>query len=58
MSKQSLEHKMKCRECGNEFDCRNLDEVVFHCGDHTPAPDIQYSGSKCVKKGEANKKDE
>jgi hypothetical protein len=33
-------------KCGEIFDRRTLDEVLFHHTDHKHRPDIQYSGSK------------
>jgi hypothetical protein len=38
------EHFAMCTKCGEAFDRRNLDEVLFHT-DHKHRPDIQYSGS-------------
>jgi hypothetical protein len=32
-----------CAKCGEIFDRRSLDEVLFHT-DHKRRPDIQYSG--------------
>jgi hypothetical protein len=34
----------RCSECGEMFDRRSLDEVLFHSTDHKHRPDIQYSG--------------
>jgi hypothetical protein len=42
---EEKEHFAKCRECGEIFDRRSLDEVLFHT-DHKHRPDIQYSGSE------------
>ena len=42
---EEKEHFAKCSECGEIFDRRSLDEVLFHI-DHKPRPDIQYSGSE------------
>jgi len=42
------EHFMKCLVCGEMFDPRSLDEVLFH-HDHKQRPDIPYSGSERVK---------
>jgi hypothetical protein len=39
-------HFARCAECGEWFDRRSLDEVVFHFVDHKHRPDIQYSGSE------------
>ena len=39
---------MKCLVCGEMFDRRSLDEVLFH-HDHKQRPDIPYSGSERVK---------
>jgi hypothetical protein len=38
------EHFAKCDKCGEIFDRRSLDEVLFHATDHKHRPDIQYSG--------------
>jgi hypothetical protein len=38
------EHFARCAECGEIFDRRSLDEVLFHHADHKDRPDIQYSG--------------
>jgi hypothetical protein len=38
------EHFAECARCGEIFDRRSLDEVLFHI-DHKHRPDIQYSGS-------------
>jgi hypothetical protein len=40
------EHFATCSECGEIFDRRSLDEVLFHHAGHRPRPDIQYSGSE------------
>jgi hypothetical protein len=37
------EHFASCAECGEIFDRRSLDEVLFHT-DHKHRSDIQYSG--------------
>jgi hypothetical protein len=42
---EEKEHFGSCAECGEIFDRRSLDEVLFHHTDHKPRPDIQYSGS-------------
>ena len=42
------EHFMKCLVCGETFDRRSLDEVLFH-HDHKQRPDIPYSGSERLK---------
>jgi hypothetical protein len=42
---EEKEHFAKCSECGELFDRRNLDEVLFHHTDDKHRPDIQYSGS-------------
>ena len=47
---EEKEHFAECRECGEMFDRRSLDEVLFHT-DHKHRPDIQYSGSKKLVKG-------
>jgi hypothetical protein len=41
----AAEHFAECPECGEIFDRRSLDEVLFHT-DHKTRPDIQYSGSE------------
>jgi hypothetical protein len=43
---EEKEHFAKCAECGEIFDRRSLDEVLFHHAGHKHRPDIQYSGSK------------
>jgi hypothetical protein len=40
-------HFMECPKCGEMFDRRQLDEVLFHM-DHKPRPDIPYSGSERI----------
>jgi hypothetical protein len=42
---EEQEHFAKCSKCGEIFDRRSLDEVLFHT-DHKHRPDIQYSGSE------------
>jgi len=42
---EEKEHFERCEECGEMFDRRSLDEVLFHT-DHRHRPDIQYSGSE------------
>jgi hypothetical protein len=42
---EQKEHCAKCAKCGEIFDRRSLDEVLFHT-DHKHRPDIQYSGSE------------
>ena len=44
---EEKEHFMKCLLCGEMFDRRNLEEVLFH-HDHKQRPDIPYSGSERV----------
>jgi hypothetical protein len=34
------EHFAKCEKCGEIFDRRSLDEVLFHHTDHKHRPDI------------------
>jgi hypothetical protein len=41
---EEKEHFARCSECGEMFDRRSLDEVLFHATDHKQRPDIQYSG--------------
>jgi hypothetical protein len=43
---EEKEHFATCSECGEIFDRRSLDEVLFHFVDHKPRPDIQYSGRR------------
>jgi hypothetical protein len=43
---EEKEHFAKCSECGEIFDRRSLDEVLFHAAGHKHRPDIQYSGSE------------
>jgi len=38
------EHFARCAECGEIFDRRSLDEVLFHHAGHKHRIDIQYSG--------------
>ena len=45
LPREKKEHFAKCSKCGEIFDRRNLDEVLFHT-DHKHHPDIQYSGSE------------
>jgi hypothetical protein len=40
---ETADHKCECRVCGEFFDRRDLDQVLFH-EDHRPHPDAQYSG--------------
>ena len=47
---EEKEHFAKCAECGETFDRRSLDKVLFH-QDHKHRPDIQYSGSERLDKG-------
>ena len=42
---EEKEHFASCAECGEIFDRRSLDEVLFHTG-HKHRSDIQYSGSE------------
>jgi hypothetical protein len=44
-SPEEKEHFATCSECGEIFDRRSLDEVLFHHTDHKYRPDVQYSGS-------------
>ena len=44
------EHFAECAKCGEIFDRRSLDEVLFHT-EHKHQPDIQYSGSEKLDKG-------
>ena len=43
---EEKEHFAACAKCGEIFDRRSLDEVLFHHTDHRDRPDIQYSGSE------------
>lgn len=49
LSSAEQQNFIECSDCGEMVDCRHLDEVFFHDGGHVPRPDIQYSGSKCIK---------
>jgi len=40
---EEKEHFAECSKCGEIFDRRSLDEVLFHHTDHKHRPDIQYS---------------
>jgi hypothetical protein len=44
LSPVEKQHVAKCSTCGEMFDRRSLDEVLFHATDHKPRPDVQYSG--------------
>ena len=46
LSPEEKEHFATCPECGEIFDRRSLDEVLFHHTDHKHRPDIQYSASE------------
>jgi hypothetical protein len=48
LSCEEKEHFAKCSKCGEIFDRRSLDEVLFHHTDHRHRPDIQYSGSETL----------
>ena len=37
---EEKEHYAECSECGEIFDRRSLDEVLFHHADHKHPPDI------------------
>jgi hypothetical protein len=37
---EEKEHYAECSECGEIFDRRSLDEVMFHHADHKHPPDI------------------
>jgi uncharacterized C2H2 Zn-finger protein len=43
---EEKEHFAKCPACGEIFDRRSLDEVLFHHTGHKQRPDIQYFGSE------------
>jgi len=45
LSPEEKEHFAMCSKCGEIFDRRSLDEVLFHT-DHKQRPDIRYSGSE------------
>jgi len=40
---EEKQHFAKCAKCGEIFDRRSLDEVLFHTN-HKHWPDIQYYG--------------
>ena len=42
---EEQEHFATCSECGEIFDRRSLDDVLFHHADHKDRPDVQYGGS-------------
>jgi hypothetical protein len=42
---EEKEHFAACAECGEIFDRRSLDEVLFHHAGHKHRPHIRYSGS-------------
>jgi hypothetical protein len=42
---EEKEHFAMCAKCGEIFDRRSLDEVMFYHAGHKHRPDIQYSGS-------------
>jgi uncharacterized C2H2 Zn-finger protein len=46
LAPEEKEHFAACARCGEIFDQRSLDEVLFHATDHKQRPDIQYSGSE------------
>jgi len=41
---EEKEHFAECLACGEIFDRRSLDKVLFHHTGHKDRPDIQYSG--------------
>jgi hypothetical protein len=43
---EEQEHLARRSTCGEIFDRRSLDEVLFHHTDHKHRPDIQYSASE------------
>lgn len=45
---EDLEHFMQCPRCGEMFDKRSLDEVVFHIHPRGRTS-IRYSGSQKLK---------
>jgi hypothetical protein len=45
---EEKEHFAKCAECGEIFDRRSLDEVLFHHAGHKHRIDIQHSGSETL----------
>jgi hypothetical protein len=49
---EEKEHFAMCEECGEVFDRRSLDEVLFHT-DHKHRPDIQYSGFRRLQASNA-----
>jgi hypothetical protein len=46
---EEKERYAQCSRCGEIFDRRNLDEVLFHHTDHKHRLDIQYSGSEMLE---------
>jgi len=49
LSEEEKQNFMRCEVCEEWFYQGSLDEVAFHCGDHLPAPDMQYVGSQRVE---------
>jgi hypothetical protein len=43
---EEKEHFARSTQCGEIFDRRSLDEVMFHHTDHKHRPDIRYLGSR------------
>jgi hypothetical protein len=43
---EEKEHFTRRKNCGEMFDRRSLDEVLFHATDHKHRPDTQCSGSE------------
>ena len=44
LPRDEQEHFAECTKCGEMFDRRSLDEVLFHNTDRKHRPDIRYSG--------------
>lgn len=42
-------HFMRCGECGEWIDKRDLDEIFSHETDHEQYADIQYGGSTRIR---------
>ena len=45
---EEQEHFARCEKCGEMFDRRSLDEVLFHHAGHKHRIDIQYSGCETL----------
>jgi hypothetical protein len=50
LPKSDRTHFQRCRECGEWFDRRNLDEVAFHGFGHKQRSDIGYSSVRELRR--------